>query len=131
MRKFVLSTHAYYKIAGDVTLAKSVMAAADDPTVTYAVTDKKNAGRNRQTRHIRDGIVAVVDEAAGKIITFYADVEETDLRPDQTDAEAQRYAAERANREARNVERARRDARRNARRERDRAFTAAQKSGKR
>lgn len=126
MRKFVLSTHAYNKIAGDVALAKSVLDAADNPTVTYGVTNQRNLNGKRQVRHIRDGIVAVVDPAAAKIITFYMDVEETDVRPDQTDDAAQAYAAKR---EAAKADRAKRDAKRNARREADRAFTSALKGG--
>lgn len=127
MRRFTLSTHAYNKIAGDVTLAQRVLAAADNPTVTYGVTNQRNVSGNRQMRHIRDGLAVVVDPAANKVITFYADVDETDVRPDQTDDAAQEYAAKR---EAAKADRARRDQKRNARRDHDRAFTFAQKGKK-
>lgn len=128
MRRFILSTHAYQKVAGDADLAARVLAAAEQPSVSYGVTNQRNAGRGRQERHIRDGIVAVVDATAGKIITFYADVVETDLREDQTDIEATEYARKRAAAAA--AERSTRDQKRNARRDRDRAFTFAQKGKK-
>lgn len=125
MRKFVLSTHAYEKINGDVALAKAVLDAADNPSVTYGVTSSRNRDGKRQMRHIRNGMAVVVDPAAGKVITFYPDVMETDIRPDQADdPEAQRYARERAA-----ADRAKRDQKRAARRERDRALTSALKGG--
>lgn len=125
MRKFILSNHAYNKINGDAELAKAVLDAADNPSVTYGVTTGRNRDGQRQMRHIRNGMAVVVDPVALKVITFYPDVEETDIRPDQADdPEAQRYARERAA-----SDRAKRDAKRAAKRERDRAFTSAQKSG--
>lgn len=127
MRKFVLSTHAYNKINGDAALATAVLDAADNPAVSYGVTNQRNTSGKRQERHIRNGIVAVVDPVAQKVITFYADVVETDLRDDQTDEAAQTYAAKR---EAAKSDRATRDQKRNARRDRDRAFTFAQKGKK-
>jgi len=129
MRRFVLSTHAYQKVAGDAALATRVLDAAEYPSVSYGVSDKRNIGHNRQERHIRDGIVAVVDAIDGKVITFYADVVETDLRDDQTDAAALDYESQREARK-RMAERATRDQKRNARRDRDRAFTFAQKGKK-
>lgn len=127
MRTFTLTQHAYEKVDGNADLARRVLDAAERPTVSYAVTDKRNQGRGRQERHIRDGIVAVVDVRDGKVITFHADVIETDVRPDQTDEAAQEYAAKR---EAAKADRAMRDQKRNARRDRDRAFTFSQKGKK-
>ena len=50
-----------------------------DPDVTYP-SGSKYPG---QVRRIRGGIVAVVDEAANRCITFYENVVETALRTDQ------------------------------------------------
>jgi hypothetical protein len=46
-------------------------------------------------RHIRGDVVAVVHPPSQKIVTVYRNVTETDLRPDQTDADAQRYGRSR------------------------------------
>lgn len=56
---------------------EDVYAAAERPTVTYAHT------REGQHRHIRNGLVAVVDRADQRVITVYRDVEVTPLRADQ------------------------------------------------
>lgn len=109
------TTHAYNKINGDASLAVKIMAAAKNPTVRY-----ENGRFPGQFRHIRDGWVAVV--AGDRVVTFYENVVETDVRADQTDADAQDYAARRA-------ARATRDQKRAQRRERDRALTSAMKSG--
>lgn len=63
-----------------------VLLAANSPSVTY-----DNRRHLHQRRHIRDGICAVVDPAEGKVVTFYLDVEQTPLRPDQTDPDAVAY----------------------------------------
>jgi len=109
--------HAYRKLGGDVDLAKRVVLAAKAPTVTYP-----NGRFPGQVRCIRDGMVAVV--AGTRIVTFYANIVETDIRPDQTDDDAKAYQAKR------NAERAKRDRKRQQKRDADRAFTAAQKAGK-
>jgi hypothetical protein len=57
----------------------AVMAAAGAPTVAYPSGDAHPG----QWRHIRDGIVAVVEPATKRIVTVYVNVEETELRPDQ------------------------------------------------
>lgn len=125
---YTFTRHAYDKIVGEGTaeeqgtLARRVYLAASRPSVTYGVTNQR-AAQGRQERHIRDGIVAVVNADTGKIITFYADVVEADVRSDQTDDAARSYAADRA---ARLAAQARRKA---ERKERDRAFTSAQKAG--
>jgi hypothetical protein len=69
---------------------QAVLAAANLPSVTY-----DNGRHPGQRRHIRDGIVAVVDPAHQRIITVYKNVVETDARADQTDKDAKRYAARR------------------------------------
>ena len=112
---FTFTDHAYAKINGDADLAKKIMDAARFPSVRY-----ENGRFPGQYRHIRDGWVAVV--AGNRVVTFYENVVETDLRPDQTDDDATAYAKKR---EAR----ARRDKARADRRERDRALTAAMKAG--
>ena len=112
---FTFTQHAYEKINGDVDLAIAVMAAANNPTVTYA-----NGRFPGQVRRIRGNIVVIT--AGTRVVTFYANIVETDIRADQTDADALAYQARK--------DRAARDAKRAAKRERDRAFTAAQKSGK-
>lgn len=107
------TTHAYQKIGGNVDLAIKIMAAANRPTVTY-----DNGRFPGQRRHVRDGWVAVV--AGDRVVTFYENVVETDVREDQQDPDALAFAAK---------QRARREARRAERRNADRALTAALKSG--
>jgi hypothetical protein len=60
-----------------------------DPDVTYPSNPRRFPG---QERRIRDGIVAVVDKAQNRAITFYVNVVETDLRPDQI-AKGERIAS--------------------------------------
>jgi hypothetical protein len=83
---FTHTRHSYAKINGDVALARRVGHAANLPSVTYP-----NGRVPGQMRHIKDGMVAVVDPKSQKIITFYENVVETDLRPDQTDKDALTY----------------------------------------
>lgn len=59
--------------------AEDTWKAMTDPDVTYP-SGPKYPG---QVRRIRGDIVAVVDEARNVCITFYRNVVETDLRPDQ------------------------------------------------
>lgn len=68
-----------------------VLHAANDPKHTY-----DNGRYPGQKRHVRDGIVAVVDPARKEVLTVYKDQEETAIRPDQTDKDARRYAKNRA-----------------------------------
>lgn len=53
-----------------------------DPDLTYP------SGKQypNQERRVRDGIVAVVDIAQNRAITFYVNIVKTDLRPDQISA---------------------------------------------
>lgn len=55
----------------------AVLRAANEPTVTY---EHRIEG---QHRHIRGGIVAVVDRDTEKVITVYANIVATPLRQDQ------------------------------------------------
>jgi hypothetical protein len=118
-----LTAHVIKKIAESedpATVRTQVLLAASQPQVRY----QSRRGEGVSYRHVRDGIVAVVGET-GRVITFYIDQDETDLRPDQTDPDAQAYDAAR-----RKSDRAIREQKRNARRDRDRALTAAMKSGR-
>lgn len=63
-----------------------IVKAANDPGHTY-----DNGRYEGQRRHIRGDIVAVVNTGNRKIVTAYQNVTKTALRPDQTDADAQRY----------------------------------------
>lgn len=87
---FTLAGHAAQQAHSKGFHPDDVIAAANDPHVTY-----DNGRFPGQKRHIRGDIVAVVDPAARKIVTVYQNVKETDLRPDQTDEDAQRYGSRR------------------------------------
>lgn len=65
-----------------------VLAAANDPHHTYP-----NGRYPGQMRHVRNGLVAVVDPSRSLVVTTYRDQEKTALRPDQTDADARRYGS--------------------------------------
>lgn len=84
------------KHAADQATAKGwshddVLEAANNHQTRY-----ENGRYPDQFRHIRGDIVAVVHEPSKTIRTVYANVKETDLRPDQTDRDAQRYGRGRA-----------------------------------
>lgn len=64
-----------------------VLAAANDPHHTYP-----NGRYEGQMRHIRNGIVAVVDPSRQQVVTVYQDQKETAPRVDQTDSDARMYA---------------------------------------
>jgi len=68
----------------------AVLDAANNPHHTYP-----NGRYPGQIRHIRNGIVAVVDPSRQQVITVYEDQRETALRPDQRDADALRYGRNR------------------------------------
>ena len=99
-------------------LNREVMLAATAPTVRYE--SRRNGGG---MRHIRGSVAVIVDHDT--VITFYRNVTETPLRPDQTDADALAHAAE-VKSNARKV----REQARNARRDRDRALTSSLKGKK-
>lgn len=70
-----------------------VLRAANDPQHTY-----DNGRYPGQKRHVRDGLVAVVDPRRRQVVTVYEDQKETALRADQTDAAAQKYGRKIASR---------------------------------
>ena len=90
---FTLSGHAAQQARAKGWTEDQVLDAAHNPSVTYA-----NGRYEGQMRHIKDDLVAVVHPASRKVVTVYQNVTETDLRPDQTDADARRYSARRMGR---------------------------------
>lgn len=93
MQAFRVTRHAEAQAEAKGFDMAAVIRAAVDPSITYA--NGRYAG---QMRHIRDGIVAVVDVRSRTIVTVYANVTETALRADQTDADAVRYGTRLARR---------------------------------
>lgn len=87
---FTLSGHAAQQATSKGWSHEDVVAAANNPQITY-----DNGRYPDQKRHIRGDIVAVVHPASGKVVTVYQNVKETDVRPDQNDADAKRYNARR------------------------------------
>lgn len=83
---FTLSGHAAQQARAKGWSEDQVLHAANNPSITYA-----NGRYEGQMRHIHGDVVAVVHPASKKIVTVYQNVTETDVRPDQTDADAQRY----------------------------------------
>lgn len=75
-----MTRHAAKQAAAKGFTAEQTWLAMTDPDVTYP-SGQKYPG---QVRRIRGNIVAVVDEKMNKAITFYLNVVETPLRPDQT-----------------------------------------------
>ena len=75
---------------------QATMKGFDHAAVLRAANDPQHTSDNRrypgQKRHVRDGIVAVVDPAKGHVVTVYEDQRETAPRADQKDRDAQRYA---------------------------------------
>lgn len=88
--RYRLAGHAAQQATAKGFDHADVLAAANDPHTTYA-----NGRYPDQMRHIRGNIVAVVHPQSAKIVTVYENVKQTDLRPDQTDHDAQRYNARR------------------------------------
>jgi hypothetical protein len=119
--------HALAKIGTDADLHRAVFLAATDPQTRYE--SRRNGGG---MRHVRGDVVAIVDR--GAVITFYRNVEETALRPDQTDDDAlafqARQARETLDKGRRESDRKIREQKRNVRRDRDRALTQALKGKK-
>lgn len=64
----------------------AVLAAANSPSHTYP-----NGRYPGQMRHVKDGIVAVVDPKRRQVVTVYQDQTETALRSDQRDLDAVSY----------------------------------------
>jgi hypothetical protein len=88
-----LTYHAQKQAAAKGWTSEDILLAAEQPLHTYP------SGRvPGQVRHVRGDLVAVVDPVAHRVITVYRDVAETDVREDQTDADAQRYSRRRTTR---------------------------------
>lgn len=87
---FTLSAHAIKQANEKGFPVAAVLDAAARPSITY-----DNGRFPGQRRHIANGIVAVVDPVREVVITVYANVIETDVREDQKDRDAQRYAKRR------------------------------------
>lgn len=83
-----LNPHAAKQVAAKGFKTEDVLAAANDPCHTY-----DNGRYVGQKRHVRGGIVAVVDPVRRVVITVYQDQCKTPAREDQVDADAQRYRA--------------------------------------
>ena len=83
---YIIHPHATRAAESKGFSIEDVLAAANNPSITYA-----NGRYPGQMRHIRGGIVAVVEPATSTIVTVYANVKETALRTDQTDRDARRY----------------------------------------
>lgn len=77
MNQPTITRHAAEQAKAKGFSARDTWLAMTDPDVTYP------SRREGQVRRIRGNIVAVVDEAANRCITFYENVVETSLRPDQ------------------------------------------------
>jgi hypothetical protein len=88
---YTLSGHAAQQARAKGWAEDDVLHAANNHEVAY-----ENGRFPDQMRHIRGDIVAVVHPASKKVVTVYQNVTETALRPDQTDADAQRYGRGRA-----------------------------------
>lgn len=71
--------HAISQAKAKGFTAQETWLAMTEPHITYA----SGTRFPHQERRIRDGIVAVVDTITNTAITFYKNVVETDLRPDQ------------------------------------------------
>lgn len=88
-----LTHHAQKQAAAKGWSSEDVLLAANNPLHTYP------SGRvPGQVRHVRGDLVAIVDPAQKRVITVYQDVIETDVRRDQTDSDAHRYAHRRTTR---------------------------------
>jgi len=74
-----ITRHAVEQAKAKGFSARDTWLAMTDPDVTYP----SHGLRYGQERRIRGGIVAVVDIAANRCITFYENVVETALRADQ------------------------------------------------
>lgn len=72
---------------------QQVCRAAADPQHTYP-----NRRFPSQRRHVREGLVVVVDTATRTVVTLYVDQQITPLREDQTDADALKFARKVRNR---------------------------------
>lgn len=84
---FRLNTHSAKQATMKGFAHEDVLAAANNPSHTYP-----NGRYPGQVRHVRNGLVAVVDPKRGEVVTVYKDQEKTALRADQKHPDAIRYA---------------------------------------
>ena len=75
---FTLSHHCRKMAATKRFSEQDVLAAANEPSITY-----ESYNHPGQHRHVRGGLVAVVDRDQGLVITTYRNVERTALRANQ------------------------------------------------
>jgi hypothetical protein len=91
---YTLSPHARQQIASKGFDEQAVLAAANDPDISY-----DNGRFPGQRRHIANGICAVVDPSRNTVVTVYLNCVETEVRPDQLKGkgskDAKRYAKSR------------------------------------
>ncbi len=80
MNQPTITRHAAEQAKAKGFSARDTWLAMTDPDVCYPSNPQRFPG---QERRIRGNIVAVVDIAANRCITFYENVKETALRPDQ------------------------------------------------
>lgn len=88
---YSLHPHAARQATSKGWSHSEVLEAANAPHTTY-----ENRRYPGQMRHIRGDLVAIVDPERKQVVTVYKNITETDLRPDQRDADAQRYGRRRA-----------------------------------
>lgn len=86
--EYRLNPHAVKQAKSKGFHPDHVLAAANDPQHT-----SDNGRYPGQRRHVRNGIVAVVDPARKQVVTVYEDQKETAPRADQIDRDAKRYRA--------------------------------------
>lgn len=87
---FTLTAHAIKQAQEKGVEIAEVLSAANRPSITYA-----NGRVPGQMRHVRGDLVTVVDPISERVITLYRNVIETDVRADQKDEDAKRYAVRR------------------------------------
>ncbi len=75
---YVLTHHCKAQAEAKGIRESRILRAAENPTVTY-----ESRNHPGQHRHVRDGIVAIVDRERQVVVTVYLNVERTALRPDQ------------------------------------------------
>lgn len=90
--EYRLTYHAQRQAREKGWSSKEVLLAANQPLHTY-----RNGRVAGQFRHVRNGLVAVVDPATKKVVTVYADCVETKLRRDQHDQDALAWDAKHKN----------------------------------
>lgn len=90
-RGYTLGRHILEQAAAKGISLDALIAAVDKPITAY-----ESYRYPGQRKHIRDGICVAVDIKEKNAITVFIDKEYTDVRADQTDADAQKYAQKKA-----------------------------------